>query len=175
MDAIWNFCICFYLRRSRVGSWRDSERKIPCGKIRNFFAALGLVLIDFWVKPYPLSVVKPRPVDEWLAGQPPGGLVQLPIDQSFEKLNMYYTLTNQKGLIGFFKEVPSYRYFQLQTAFKNFPDMASIDSLKSDRITYVLVDEAIYSVNENFVTICQSMGLEFAGSFDGQSVFIFSK
>jgi len=151
------------------------KEKSRVAKFAIFFAALGLVLIDFWVKPYPLSVVKPRQVDEWLAGQPPGGLVQLPIDQSFDKLNFYYTLTNQKGLIGFFKEVPSYRFFILQTALQNFPDKTSIDSLKADRITYVLIDEAVYTVNKDFIAICQSLGLEFAKSFDGQSVFIFEK
>jgi len=137
--------------------------------------ALGLILIDFWVKPYPLAAVKPRQVDEWLAGQPLGGLVQLPIDQSFDQLHMYYTLTNQKGLIGQVMAVPSYRFFKLQTALRNFPDKISINSLKAEQITYVIVDEAVYTVNQDFISICQSFGLEFTKSFDGQSVFIFSK
>ena len=151
------------------------KKKNRVAKFAIFFAVLGLILIDFSVLPYDLSAVKPRQVDEWLAGQPWGGLVQLPIDQSFEKLNMYYTLTNQKGLIGFIKEVPSYRFFTLQTALKNFPDKTSIDSLKAEQITYVLVDEKVYTVNKDFIVICQSLGLEFESSFDGQSVFIFIK
>jgi hypothetical protein len=151
------------------------KEKSRVAKFAIFFATLGLVLIDFWVKPYPLSVVQPRQVDEWLAGQPPGGLVQLPIEQSYEKLNMYYTLTNQKGLIGMFKEVPSYRFFKLQAALKNFPDKTGVDALRAEQMTYVLIDEAAYSFDKNFIAVCQSLGLEFSGSFDGQSVFIFDK
>ena len=151
------------------------KKKSRVGKSAIFSAALGLILIDFWVRPYPLTAVKPRQVDEWLAGQPPGGLVQLPIDQSFDELHMYYTLTHQKGLIGLVRGVPSYRFFKLQTALQNFPDQISIETLKAEQITYLLIDEAVYTVDEDFVEACQSSGLEFAGSFDGQSVFIFDK
>ena len=151
------------------------KKKNQLAKFAIFFAVLGLILIDFWVKPYDLSAVKPRQVDEWLAGQPWGGLVQLPIDQSFDTLHIYYTLTHQKGLIGFVKAVPSYRFFKLQTALKNFPDKTSVDSLRAEQITYVLVDEAVYAVNKDFIVVCQSLGLEFASSYDGQSVFIFDK
>jgi hypothetical protein len=138
------------------------------------FVLLGLILIDFMVLPYSFSEVKPRQVDSWLASQPYGGLVQLPFAESFEKLNFYYTLTNQKGLIGFFKEVPSDRFFKLDAALKNFPDKTSIDTLKAEQITYVLVDETVYRVNQNFIVLCHSLGLEFEKSLDGQSVFIFN-
>jgi hypothetical protein len=151
------------------------NKKNRVAKFAIFFVVLGLILVDFSVLPFDLSAVKPRQVDLWLAGQPWGGLVQLPIDQSFEKLNMYYTLTNQKGLIGFIKEVPSYRYFTLEAALKNFPDKTSIDSLKTEKITYVLVDETAYTVNKEFIITCQSLGLEFESSIDGQSVFIINK
>ena len=144
-------------------------------KFAIFFAVLAFILIDFMVLPYGISEVKPRQVDDWLAGQPWGGLVQMPFSDSFEKLNFYYTLTNQKGLIGFFKEVPSDRYFKLEAALKNFPDKTSIDSLKAEQITYVLVDETVYRVNKNFISFCHSLGLEFEKSYDGQSIFIFNK
>jgi hypothetical protein len=148
------------------------ENKSNITRLVIFMTAMGLVILDFSVKPFPLSVVQPRKVDEWLSGQPWGGLMQLPFDQSYDKLTMYYTLTNQKGLIGYIKEVPSYRYFRLQADLKNFPDKTSIDSIRTEKIKYVLIDESNYTVDGNFISICQSYGLIFSTSIDGQSVFI---
>jgi hypothetical protein len=167
------FAMVFICAGAGIALGEMLKKKDRGAKFAIFFAVLGLILIDFWVKPYPLSAVKPRQVDEWLAGQPAGGLVQLPLRQSYDQSHIFYTLTNQKGLLGMVLSTPSYRFFKLQTALQNFPDQTSIDSLKKEQMTYVLIDETIYPVNKDFIAICQSFGLEFAKSLDGESVFIF--
>jgi len=166
------FVMTFVCIGAGFGINKVLQKNPPKKQFVIFVFTLGVILLDFWTKPLPLVPVQPRKVDEWLAGQPYGGLVQMPFDQSYNKLNMYYTLTNQKALIGYIKEVPSYRYFRLQADLNNFPDKASIDAIKAEKITYVLVDESKYSVNENFVSTCRSNGLDLIRSIDGQAVFV---
>lgn len=167
------FVMTFLCAGAGLGLEKILRNKSKINRLAIFLCALGIVLFDFWSKPFPLVPVQPRKVDTWLASQPYGGLVQMPFDQSYDKLTMYYTLTNQKGLIGYIKELPSYRYFQLQAELKNFPDKTSIDAIRAEKITYVLVDESNYSVDEQFISTCRTNGLEFSRSINGQSVFIF--
>lgn len=134
----------------------------------------GLVLLDFLNTPFSTVKIEPREVDNWLADQPFGGQVQLPLDQSFRESAIYYTLTNQKPLIGVIRAFPSYRFFQLDPILKNFPDEASIETLKKEQITYIVLDEKYFDVDEVFIQFCENRGLEFSGSFDGQAVFVIS-
>ena len=135
-------------------------------------AALGLVLLDFSVKPNALSEVKPREVDLWLAQQPYGGQVQLPLNQSYEEFALYATLYNQKPLIGVIRTFPSNRQFEIAPKLKNFPDEESIAALQEEGLTYIVLDEDYYRVDAGFIGRCESLGLDYGVSVDGQSVFI---
>jgi hypothetical protein len=132
-----------------------------------------LVLVDFLNTPYGTVEIKPREVDMWLAAQPFGGQVQLPLVESYEQSSIYYTLINQKPLIGQMSTYPSNRYFQLEPILRNFPDDASVEVLRKEEIKYIIIDESYFEVNEAFIDTCQELGLEFKGSFDGQAVFIY--
>lgn len=132
---------------------------------------LLFVILDFSVRPLSLVEIKPRLVDEWLAAQPPGGQVQLPLAQSFEPQTIYYTLTNQKPLLGQMNTYPSNRYFQLEPVFSQFPDTASVAQLRQEQIKYVLVDEDHLQPASKQSHFLSSLGLDFAGSFDGIAVF----
>ena len=134
-------------------------------------AAIGLVLLDFYVTPNFLSRVQPREVDLWLAQQPYGGQVQLPLKQSYEEYSLYYTLTSQKPIIGVIRTFPSNRYFELNPLLVNFPDETSLAALWEQQLTYVVLDEEYYPITEDFVGACEALGMKFQVSLDGQAVF----
>jgi len=134
-------------------------------------AAVGLVLLDFYVTPNSLSRVQPREVDLWLAEQPYGGQVQLPLKQSYEEYSLYYTLTSQKPIIGVIRTFPSNRYFELNPLLANFPDETSLAALQEQQLSYVVLDEKYYPPTEEFIRACEALGMQFMVSLDGQSVF----
>lgn len=134
-------------------------------------AAIGLVLLDFYVTPNTLSRVQPREVDLWLAQQPYGGQVQLPLKQSYEEYSLYYTLTSQKPIIGVIRTFPSNRYFELNPLLVNFPDETSLAALREQQLTYVVLDEEYYPITEDFVRTCEALGMKFQISLDRQAVF----
>lgn len=134
-------------------------------------AAIGLVLLDFYVTSNSLSRVQPREVDLWLAEQPYGGQVQLPLKQSYEEYSLYYTLTSQKPIIGVIRTFPSNRYFELNPLLDNFPDETSLAALQEQQLTYVVLDEAYYPLTDEFMQACEALGMQFQVSLDGQAVF----
>jgi hypothetical protein len=134
--------------------------------------ALALVLLDFYVSPNSLSAVKPRAIDLWLAQQPYGGQVQLPLKESYEEDSLYYTLYSQKPLIGVIRTFPSNRYFELEPQVRNFPDQTSLAALQAQQLTYVVLDEKFYTVDEDFIGRCEALGMRYGASMDGQAVFI---
>ena len=134
-------------------------------------AAIGLVLLDFYVTPNSLSRVQPREIDLWLAQQPYGGQVQLPLKQSYEEYSLYYTLTSQKPIIGVIRTFPSNRYFELNPLLVNFPDETSLAALREQQLSYVVLDEEYYPITEDFIRACEALGMQFQVSLDGQAVF----
>jgi len=134
-------------------------------------AAIGMVLLDFYVTPNSMSAVKPREVDLWLAEQPYGGQVQLPLKQSYEEYSLYYTLTSQKPIIGVIRTFPSNRYFELNPLLAGFPDETSITALRDQQITYVVLDEEKFPVTEEFIQACEALGMRYEISLEGQAVF----
>jgi hypothetical protein len=133
---------------------------------------LILVLLDFSVTPFSLVEIKTRDVDYWLADQPLGGQVQLPLEQSFNPRTIFYTLTNQKPLIGQMNTYPTHRYFQLEPILKKFPDGPSIQRLKDENIRYVLINSALLQPESTDKEFLDGLGIEFAGDFAGIAVFL---
>lgn len=131
---------------------------------------LLLVILDFYVTPNQISEVKPRQVDQWLADQPYGGQIQLPLKQNYEEYSLYYTLTSQKPIIGVIRTFPSNRYFELDPLLSGFPDETSVQALVDQGLTYIVLDETYYTVNDEFIQQCERLGLTYAISLDGQTV-----
>jgi hypothetical protein len=152
--------------------WLLRQVRKPMVKKAVGLLVLGSVLLDFYVTPNSLSKVSPRSIDLWLAEQPYGGQVQLPLKQSYEEYSLYYTLYSQKPLIGVIRTFPSNRYFELEPLLKNFPDETSLEALESQQLTYVVLDEKHYTVDEDFVRRCEALGMQYGTSLDGQAVFI---
>jgi hypothetical protein len=136
------------------------------------FFIVALIVIDFSTTPLALEEVKPRKVDYWLANQVPGGQVQLPLVHSFEQRPIYYTLVNQKPLLGQMKTYPSNRYFLLEPVLRRFPDFESISILRTEKVRYVLLDTDTIQIDPILDSDYQSLDIQFAGVFDEIAVFI---
>jgi len=133
---------------------------------------LSLVLLDFFNTPFSTTEIKPREVDLWLAEQPYGGLVQLPFEQSLFEENFYFTLYHHKPLMGAVRAFPSDRFLYLRGALNAFPDKKSVEALRAEQITYIVVDESEIQITDAALIITANFGLKYEGSFTGQSVFI---
>ncbi|HEX9618104.1 MAG TPA: hypothetical protein VGA03_11895 [Anaerolineales bacterium] len=108
--------------------------------------ALVVTGIDFNINPFPLTEVKVRPVDEWLAAQPGNGaFVQFPIDQSTRPDLIYATLAHDRPFIGMF--YGAYLPLEFERLFKrlhNFPNRGTLDALRDRGVEFVLVDASAY-------------------------------
>ncbi len=133
---------------------------------------LASVILDFHITPISLVAVEPRPVDIWLANQPQGGQVQIPLAQSFEQRSIYSTLINQKPLIGQMNTYPSHRYFQLEPILRHFPDVASVETLKEEQIRYVLVDNTLMEIDRDQL---HDLPIHYAGTYGDFAVYELQK
>ena len=137
-----------------------------------FIALLSLVILDFLPNPATLVKIAPRSVDYWLAGQPSGGQVQLPFDESYSTYNIYYTLTNNKPLVSQINPILTNRYFVAKPVYDHFPDQESVNLLHKDKIRYVLLDDDYFPDQQTLISQCQALGLRFAIDLNGISVFV---
>ncbi len=151
--------------------WVLSRVKIKWKNLLGLFI-LFLVLLDFFNTPFSTTKIKPREVDLWLAEQPYGGLVQLPFEQSLFEENFYYTLYHHKPLMGAVRAFPSDRFLYLRGALNAFPDQKSVEALRAEQITYIVVDESEIQITDAALITTANFGLKYEGSFTGQSVFI---
>ncbi|MEX0788948.1 MAG: hypothetical protein WD906_07900 [Anaerolineales bacterium] len=131
---------------------------------------LSLVVIDFLPRPQPLAAVSPRPVDLWLADHPgAGAVVQLPISQSQDQEQIYYTLFHHRPFVGgFFNAFPPPQYVRITPALETFPSPSSVETLKDLNVEYAIVD------GEEYPELLQGgtpLGLEFEIALEGQLVY----
>jgi hypothetical protein len=164
--------LCLVCAAAGLGAVRLLKKLAP--KWRNLAAIVLTVLViaDFMPTPFRTTRIQPRAVDLWLAEQPFGGQVQLPLHESYEESAIYYTLTSQKPLIGVIRTFPSNRYFELEPLLRGFPNETSLQALRDEQVTYVVVNEKEYSVDTAFIDAAKAAGYRYVGAFDGQSVFI---
>ncbi len=99
------------------------------------------VLFEFLSLPYEMTVLRPRPVDLWLAEQPDGVVVELPIADGFHPLKDYYATIHQQATVfgptalTFVPPVLPER----RECLGSFPDVESVRALQEYGATYLLV------------------------------------
>jgi hypothetical protein len=140
-----------------------------------FIVTLALIILDFSNTAMPTVRIRPRAVDNWLQDQPYGGLVQLPYEQSTTSEHAYHTVHHQKPLMGAISAFPSDRLLGFKALLRGFPDEVSASTLQAEGIRYVVVDESQLAVSSDVILAAEELGMAYAGSFDGQSVFILSQ
>ena len=101
----------------------------------------GGILFELLALPNQTTALEPRPVDLWLAQQPKGAVVEMPIQESVQPLQRYYaTVHQQPSVLGptgmsFTPATLSERRERL----KSFPDADSLAALREYQAAYILV------------------------------------
>ncbi|HEY60451.1 MAG TPA: hypothetical protein G4N92_07200 [Anaerolineae bacterium] len=164
--------LCF---AAGIGSYLILKKTHQKWRVGIFLIILMLIIVDFLPRPLGSSLLKPRPVDYWLAEQAEeGGLIQLPFDLSYESVHFYYTLTHNKPIIGLLKVIPPHRYFEMKPIMDQFPDMKSVALLKENEIRYIILDKNYFPDLIKLRNNCEELGLEFGTDLAGQMVFLLS-
>lgn len=100
-----------------------------------------LVIFEFWSLPYEMTELEPRPVDRWLAAQPSGVTVELPVKDGLPPLKDYYATVHQQPTVfgptnvTFIPQALEERHERIES----FPDAESIKALEDYGTAYVLV------------------------------------
>ena len=135
----------------------------------------ALVLFEFRSEVVTIPVA-PRPVDQWLAGQPKdAAVIELPLEQTLRYFQNYYKTVHEQptvfGRIGdaFEPEIS----IQRRAALADFPSTTSIAALKEWRVRYVLfTPSAIPDWPDYKVRIDSHPELTFDRELGGVLVFV---
>ena len=115
------------------------------------FVISAVLLLEFWVAPLPL-IAYPNaapPLYAWLAQQPRGVLLELPVplpeslpgdEARYSYMSTFHWMPLANGYSGFYP--PS--YLARLAALRHFPDDASIAQLRRDGVRYIVVHPASY-------------------------------
>ena len=141
-------------------------------------ALFALAFLDLYPGTYAanLTCPAPRAVDAWLAQQPgSGAVVQLPIQESSDQAQVYYTLFHQKPFLGGdFNANQPQQWTEIQPVLAAFPDEHSIQRLQLLGVEFMVVDQAAYADDPTFVQTIDQYGLILLTEQDGQAVYTFS-
>jgi len=122
------------IRRHRVGT-------LLCGAITL------LILFDFATLPYAFgwSLVRPQPVDEWLAAQKGDfAVIQYPLDRSWYGDQLYRAVTHGKKIAYGYGTFLPRAYREAEDVLRRFPDLESMGLLRDWNVRYVLVSASWY-------------------------------
>lgn len=116
-------------------------------------AVVAALALEYASAPVLASVPRPSLVDRWLAAQPRGVIVELPLPRpgamwpNDESLFMYHGMVHWlpmlNGYSGFFPG----SYLELVDVMQTFPDDRSVGYLRSRGVTYIVVRENFYDAD----------------------------
>jgi hypothetical protein len=107
-------------------------------------AVCGLVLAESWSSVVTIRL-EPRPADMWLAQQPGGAVVELPLEQTFRSIQDYYKTVHGHPTVfgpvgdGFMPPI----LWERRVALADFPSDASIEALRTWKVAYVLLTPSL--------------------------------
>jgi hypothetical protein len=118
------------------------ERAVSSSSRRILLVAIVAgVLFEFWSLPYEMTRLRPRAVDQWLATQRPGVMVELPVARGLDPLGDYHATVH--GLATVFGPtavtfVPS-ALPERRGQLRQFPDAESVQALEEFGVSHILV------------------------------------
>jgi hypothetical protein len=136
----------------------------------------AILLLEYWVAPLPLIPYRNSspPLYSWLAQQPRGLVVEMPVpqpdtlpgdDARYIYMSTFHWMPLANGYSGFYPA----SYLARIGALRHFPDAASIARLRRDGVQYVVVHESSYPPGQGeLVLSLLRQSTEFAplGNFD---------
>ena len=113
--------------------------------------ALGLILFGAWQGPQPLSEMRPRPVDTWLAAQPDRDpIMEFPLAEALSGPAMWYTTVHGHPVTFGYGTYLPLLYRQRHPALTTFPGDGALDQLAAWGVRYVLVSQWALSYDYSF-------------------------
>jgi hypothetical protein len=135
-------------------------------------ALVALVLVDFSQGSLEVTAAGPRPVDRWLSQVAPGPVIQMPIWLSTGPQQMLYSLYRGQPFIGgFFAAYASPQYRRIGPSLQGFPDAASLATLRSLGVRWVVVDTSQQPNSVGLDRAAAGLGLRLTTIIDGQQVY----
>jgi hypothetical protein len=134
-----------------------------------------LLMVDFWTGPYAwgTSRVEPTGTARFLAEQPPGTVMQLPLDSSQSGPALYRRVQSGKPVSYGYEtfEPPAWR--AERDTLQEFPDPASFDVLREWDVRYVVVSGKPYGADwPGFLDYLKTLPqLRYLAAFEDRSVW----
>lgn len=134
----------------RVSDQSTTSRWLSIVTLGGLIALLwGLTLFEFWRKPHVTTVLRPRPADVWLAEQPAGALVELPLARATQRFSVYAQLNHGHPLIlGIGGTFPPPIHFERTAVLESLPDVAAAQTICSWGARYIFVDPQFEKAEE---------------------------
>jgi hypothetical protein len=111
------------------------------------YLAMGGVLLEFLVAPYPfgLTSVRPQPVDEWLHDHADGGaVIQMPIERSWRGPYLYMQRVHGHPIAYGYGTFMPRPFREAQAILARFPSTETLALLRQWGIRYIITSEKWY-------------------------------
>ena len=101
----------------------------------------GLIIAEYWQKPYQATRLTAREVDRWLAGQPFGAVLELPLDPFTQRLSVYARIEHGQPLVlGLRGSFPPPIDMERRAIIEQLPAPAAVDALCAWNARYVVLN-----------------------------------
>ncbi len=101
----------------------------------------GLIVVEYWQKPYQAVRLTAREVDRWLAGQPFGAVLELPLRDLTQRLSVYARIEHGQPLIlGPRGSFPPAVDVERRTIIERLPAPEAVEALCSWGTRYVVLN-----------------------------------
>lgn len=123
--------------RARLTGYCPVARALPALALGLFGSA---VLFEFWVKPMPTTELRARPVDRWLAEQPFGAVVEMPLGKAAQRLGIYAQIEHRQPLaLGMWGSFPPPIDAERRAALERLPDPDAVREVCAWGVRYILI------------------------------------
>jgi len=138
----------------RVGGGETARRPGALRRAMRALLVVALVLVagaEYWHAPLRLATVPPPPpVYAWLAAQPPGPVLELPLtipatELNREQLRQYWSTFHWQTRINGSSDIAPRAYAALREDLGTFPDARGLGILQALGVRYVIVHRAQYT------------------------------
>jgi hypothetical protein len=101
-----------------------------------------VALFEFWMLPVRTTELRRRPVDEWLANQPFGAVIELPLDKSSQRLSVYAQLEHRQPLaLGMQGSFPPPVDGERRAVLEQLPDADAVKEMCTWGVRYIVITE----------------------------------
>jgi len=129
------------IRRARQ-RWQAAGARVSALSAAAICVAACVALFEFWMLPVRTTELRRRPVDEWLANQPFGAVIELPLDKSSQRLSVYAQLEHRQPLaLGMQGSFPPPVDGERRAVLEQLPDADAVKEMCTWGVRYIVITE----------------------------------